>query len=97
VVFFQKEEEEEGGRLLEYKSQIGAAVYHGLHYSSRLIKDETRDRFTLQRVTVPGIININQNLDPSALMSKFNKMQDISTQSKEMGYGRHLLDSSSCN
>ncbi|GLI77005.1 hypothetical protein PoHVEF18_005287 [Penicillium ochrochloron] len=47
VVIFQKEEEEEGGRLLEYKSQIRTAVYRGLHYSSRLIKDETRDRFTL--------------------------------------------------
>jgi hypothetical protein len=103
VVFFQKEEEEEeeeeeeGGRLLEYKSQIGTAVYHGLHYSSRLIKDETRDRFTLHWVAVPGIININKNLDPSALMSKFNKMQDISTQRKKMGYGHHLFDSSSCN
>ncbi|GAB1194230.1 hypothetical protein APSETT444_003473 [Aspergillus pseudonomiae] len=32
VVFFPKEEEE-GGRLPEYKSLIGTAIYHGLHYS----------------------------------------------------------------
>ncbi|KAJ5169271.1 uncharacterized protein N7482_004865 [Penicillium canariense] len=72
VVFFQREEEEEGGRLLEYKSQIGTALYHGLHYSPRLIKDETRDRFTLHWVAIPGIIN--NNLDLSALRSRFNKM-----------------------
>jgi hypothetical protein len=73
VIFFQKEEEEEG-RLLEYKSQIGTALYHGLHYSSRLIKDETRDRFTLHWVAVPGIINNNKNLDLSALRGSFDKM-----------------------
>jgi hypothetical protein len=51
VVFYLKEEEQRG-RLPEYKSLIGTAVYHGLHYSPRLIKDETRDRFTLHWVAV---------------------------------------------
>lgn len=72
VVFYQKDEEEEGGRLLEYKSQIGTALYHGLHYSWSLINDETRDRFTLHWVAVPGVIN--NNLDVSALRSRFSKM-----------------------
>ncbi|KAB8205700.1 hypothetical protein BDV34DRAFT_235067 [Aspergillus parasiticus] len=68
VVFYQ-EEEEEVGRLSEYKSQIGTAIYHGLHYSVSLIKDKTRDRH-------------NNNLDPSALWSRFSTMlsnNEIST------------------
>ncbi|KAE8320402.1 hypothetical protein BDV39DRAFT_187952 [Aspergillus sergii] len=71
VVFYQ-EEEEELGRLSEYKSQIGTAIYHGLHYSVSLIKDETRDRFTLHWVAVPG--NHNNDLDPSVLRSRFSTM-----------------------
>ncbi|TPR07920.1 hypothetical protein CAN33_0016250 [Aspergillus niger] len=70
VVFYMKEEDE-GGRLSEYKSLVGTAVYHGLHYSPRLIKDETRDRFTLNWVAVPGS---NSSMDPSALRSKFSTM-----------------------
>ncbi|KAJ5667471.1 hypothetical protein N7507_003335 [Penicillium longicatenatum] len=70
VVFYPKKEEE-GGRLPEYKSLIGTAVYHGLHYSPRLIKDETRDRFTLHWVAVPGT---NSSIDPSALRSRFSAM-----------------------
>ena len=70
VVFFPTEEEE-GGRLPEYKSLIGTAVYHGLHYSPSLIKDETRDRFTLHWVAVPGS---NNGMDPSALRSSFSTM-----------------------
>ncbi|KNG83795.1 hypothetical protein ANOM_007379 [Aspergillus nomiae NRRL 13137] len=70
VVFFPKEEEE-GGRLPEYKSLIGTAVYHGLHYSPTLIKDETRDRFTLHWAAVPGS---NNSMDPSALRSSFSTM-----------------------
>ncbi|KAL5048335.1 hypothetical protein BDW71DRAFT_177467 [Aspergillus fruticulosus] len=73
VVFYPKEEEE-GGRLPEYKSQIGTAVYHGLHYSPRLIKDETRDRFTLHWVAVPGS---NNSMDPNALRSRFSTMLSI--------------------
>ncbi|GKZ77009.1 hypothetical protein AnigIFM56816_009118 [Aspergillus niger] len=70
VVFYPKEEDE-GGRLSEYKSLVGTAVYHGLHYSPRLIKDETRDRFTLNWVAVAGS---NNSMDPSALRSKFSTM-----------------------
>ncbi|GLA03490.1 hypothetical protein AnigIFM60653_003123 [Aspergillus niger] len=69
VVFYPKEDE--GGRLSEYKSLVGTAVYHGLHYSPRLIKDETRDRFTLNWVAVAGS---NNSMDPSALRSKFSTM-----------------------
>ncbi|KAE8312809.1 hypothetical protein BDV41DRAFT_588501 [Aspergillus transmontanensis] len=71
VVFYQ-EEEEEVGRLSEYKSQIGTAIYHGLHYSVSLIKDETRDRFTLHWVAVSG--SHDNDLDPSALRSRFSTM-----------------------
>ncbi|KAL4812487.1 hypothetical protein BDW67DRAFT_126091 [Aspergillus spinulosporus] len=71
LVVFYPEEEEEGGRLPEYRSQIGAAVYHGLHYSPRLIWDETRDRFALHWVAVPGSYN---NMDPSALRRRFSTM-----------------------
>ncbi|KAL6231889.1 hypothetical protein BDW75DRAFT_233224 [Aspergillus navahoensis] len=70
VVFYPKEEEE-GGRLPEYKSLIGTAVYHGLHYSPTLIKDETRDRFTLHWMAVPGS---NNSMDPSVLRSRFSTM-----------------------
>ncbi|GCB17407.1 hypothetical protein AAWM_00292 [Aspergillus awamori] len=69
VVIYPKEDE--GGRLSEYKSLVGTAVYHGLHYSPRLIKDETRDRFTLNWVAVAGS---NNSMDPSALRSKFSTM-----------------------
>ncbi|KAB8240994.1 hypothetical protein BDV35DRAFT_401315 [Aspergillus flavus] len=79
VAFYQKEEEEGGGgggggvdRLSEYKSQIGTAIYHGLHYSVSLIKDETRNRFTLHWVVVPG--SHNNDLDPSALRTRFSTM-----------------------
>ncbi|KAL4972957.1 hypothetical protein BDW66DRAFT_169051 [Aspergillus desertorum] len=67
VVFYPKEEE--GGRRLEYKSLIETAVYHGLHYSPTLIKDETRDRFILHWGAVPGS---NNSMDPSALRSRFS-------------------------
>ncbi|KAE8375016.1 hypothetical protein BDV26DRAFT_299903 [Aspergillus bertholletiae] len=62
VVFHQeKEGGGEGGRLSEYKSQIGKAIYHGLHYSVSLIKDETRNHH-------------NNDLDPSALRGRFSTM-----------------------
>lgn len=70
VVFYLKEEEQRG-RVPEYKSLIGTAVYHGLHYSPRLIKDETRDRFTLHWVAVP---DNNNSMDPSALRSRLSTM-----------------------
>ncbi|KAL5358633.1 hypothetical protein BJX96DRAFT_146906 [Aspergillus floccosus] len=70
VVCYPKEEEE-GGRLPEYKSLIGTAVYHGLHYSPRLIKDEIRGRFILHWVAVPGSSN---TMDPSALRSRLSTM-----------------------
>lgn len=76
VIFYPKEEEEEaeeGGRLPEYKALIGTAVYHGLHYSAMLIKDETRDRFALHWVAVPGS-TINNSMDLSALRSRFSTM-----------------------
>lgn len=73
VVFYPKEEEKEGGRLPEYKSLIETAVYHGLHYSARLIKDETRDRFALHWVAVPGSTS-NNSMEPCALRSKFSTM-----------------------
>ncbi|KAF5859837.1 hypothetical protein ETB97_002389 [Aspergillus alliaceus] len=75
VVFHQQEEEEEEeevGRLSKYKSQIRTAIYHGLHYSVLLIKNETRNRFTLHWVAVPG--GHNNDLDPSALRSRFSTM-----------------------
>ncbi|KAK6838459.1 hypothetical protein RU639_000881 [Aspergillus parasiticus] len=69
VVFYQ---EEGVGRLSEYKSQIGTAIYHGLHYSVSLIKDETRNRFTLHWVAVPG--SHDNDLDSSALRTRFSTM-----------------------
>lgn len=74
VVFYPKEEDEQkgGGRLAEYKFQIGTALHHALHYSATLIKDKTRDRFTLRWVAVPD--NSNNNLDSSALRSRFSTM-----------------------
>ncbi|PIG89569.1 hypothetical protein AARAC_003185 [Aspergillus arachidicola] len=69
VVFYQ---EEGVGRLSEYKSQIETAIYHGLHYSVSLIKDETRNRFTLHWVAVPG--SHSNDLDPSALRTRFSTM-----------------------
>ncbi|KAK1144343.1 hypothetical protein N8T08_005495 [Aspergillus melleus] len=86
VVFYPKEEDEQkgGGRLAEYKFQIGTALHHTLHYSATLIKDETRDRFTLSWVTVPG--NRNNNLDSSALRSRFSTM--LSNIEIPVGYRR---------
>ncbi|KAB8229899.1 uncharacterized protein BDW43DRAFT_321770 [Aspergillus alliaceus] len=86
VVFHQQEEEEEEeiGRLSEYKSQIRTAIYHGLHYSVSLIKDETRNRFTLHWVAVPG--GHNNDLDPSALRSRFSTM--LSNNEVPIGFRR---------
>ncbi|RDW90006.1 uncharacterized protein DSM5745_01781 [Aspergillus mulundensis] len=77
VVFYQEGEGQgEGGggrgRLPEYKSQIETAIHHGLHFSIDIIKDETRGRFALHWVAVPGIGN--EELDPSALRSRFSTM-----------------------
>ncbi|KAL2807588.1 hypothetical protein BJX63DRAFT_411833 [Aspergillus granulosus] len=77
VVFYpenEEDEKEEQGRFLLYKSEIRMAIYHSLHYSPWLIKDETRNRFTLHWVAVPTTSgrNTNNNFqDPSALRSRF--------------------------
>ncbi|KAE8319653.1 hypothetical protein BDV41DRAFT_570588 [Aspergillus transmontanensis] len=81
VVFYQKEGV---GRLSEYKSQIGTAIYHGLHYSVSLIKDETRNRFTLHWVAVPG--SHDNDLDPSALRTRFSTM--LSSNEIPIGFRR---------
>ncbi|KAL4811595.1 hypothetical protein BDW67DRAFT_171643, partial [Aspergillus spinulosporus] len=42
----------EDGRLLSYKSQIETAIYYSLHYSPTVIKNKTRNPFSLHWVAV---------------------------------------------
>ncbi|KAL5356711.1 hypothetical protein BJX96DRAFT_171859 [Aspergillus floccosus] len=78
LVVFYPENEEGRGRLASYKSQIRTAIYHSLHYSHSLIKDETRNRFALHWVAAPTTSGSNDNhndfQDTSALRSMFHTM-----------------------
>lgn len=80
LVVFYHENEDEKGRLGSYKSQIGKAIYHSLHYSPALVKDETRTRFALHWVSLPNLttsasggddIN-NDDMDLTALRRRFS-------------------------
>ncbi|KAL4779064.1 hypothetical protein BJX76DRAFT_106073 [Aspergillus varians] len=96
VFYHEKENEEAGGesRLPSYKSQIGTAIYHSLHYSPSLVKDETRARFALLWVAVPSLTtsasggdNINNDdMDPTALRRRFSTM--LSNNEIPVGYRR---------
>ncbi|KAJ0423895.1 hypothetical protein BJY00DRAFT_277626 [Aspergillus carlsbadensis] len=99
VVFYhEKENEEPAGesRLLSYKSQIRTAIYHSLHYSPSLVKDETRTRFALHWVAVPSLItsasggnNINNDdMDPTALRRRFSTMLSNNNNEIPVGYRR---------
>ncbi|KAL2807586.1 hypothetical protein BJX63DRAFT_411828, partial [Aspergillus granulosus] len=78
VVFYpeNEDEKEKQGCLSLYKFEIGTAIYHSLHYFHWLIKDETRNQFTLHWVAVPTTSGSNNNnfQDPSALRSRFRTM-----------------------
>ncbi|KAL2796602.1 hypothetical protein BJX66DRAFT_299478 [Aspergillus keveii] len=88
VVFYSEDEEREEragegkgeSRLALYKSQIGTAIYHALHYPISLVRDETRARFALHWVAVltntSGYENRGSDdvVDLSALRSQFRTM-----------------------
>ncbi|KAL2811008.1 hypothetical protein BJX63DRAFT_444413 [Aspergillus granulosus] len=99
VVFYREKENEEAGgesRLPSYKSQIGTAIYHSLHYSPLLVKDETRTRFALHWVAVPSLTtsasggdNINNDdMDPTALRRRFSTMLSNNNNEIPVGYRR---------
>ncbi|KAL3441886.1 hypothetical protein BJX65DRAFT_287948 [Aspergillus insuetus] len=87
VVFYSENEKceeregEEEGRLAAYKSQIGTAIYHALHYPISLVKAETRARFALHWVAVPTTKSGDENrglgsdvVEPATLRSRFRSM-----------------------
>jgi hypothetical protein len=99
VVFYHKKENKEAGgesRLSSYKSQIRTAIYHSLHYSPSLVKDETRTRFALHWVAVPSLTgsasdgdNINNdNMIPTALRRRFSTMLSNNNNEIPAGYRR---------
>ncbi|KAL4739531.1 hypothetical protein BDV11DRAFT_205013 [Aspergillus similis] len=99
VVFYhEKENKEAGGEscLSSYKSQIRTAIYHSLHYSPSLVKDETRTRFALHWVAVPSLTasasdgdNINNNsMGPTALRRRFSRMLLNNNNEIPAGYRR---------